>query len=85
MDSLAAARSTPWGRLHRALMPDYNRKATAYWWTMVSIGLLVLAYCLGEVARLPREALLQIAAGALVQLGEDKGAMVSHCFLLLAG
>ena len=27
-----------WSRLHRALMPDYNRKATAYWWITVLIG-----------------------------------------------
>ncbi|MGD9832850.1 MAG: putative bifunctional diguanylate cyclase/phosphodiesterase [Piscinibacter sp.] len=66
MDGLAAARSTPWGRLHGALMPDYNRKATTYWWTMVCIGALVLAYCAGEVARLPRDALLQIVAGAAI-------------------
>ena len=66
MDGLAAARTTPWGRLHGALMPDYNRKATAYWWTMVCIGALVLAYCAGEVARLPRDALLQIVAGAAI-------------------
>jgi len=66
MDGLAAARSTPWQRLHTALMPDYNRKATAYWWTMVCIGALVLAYCAGEVARLPREALLQIVVGAAI-------------------
>jgi diguanylate cyclase (GGDEF)-like protein/PAS domain S-box-containing protein len=61
-----ALASTPWQRLHGALMPDYNRKATAYWWTMVTIGALVLLHCMAEVARLPREALLQIVAGAAI-------------------
>ena len=36
-------------RLHGALMPDYNTKATVYWWTMVLLGFAVLA---GAVARL---------------------------------
>ena len=58
--------NTPWQRLHGALMPDYNRKATTYWWTMVSIGALVLLHCAGQVAALPREALLQIIAGAAI-------------------
>ena len=30
-----------WQRLHAALMPDYNVPATAYWWTMVALGLAV--------------------------------------------
>lgn len=58
--------STPWQRLHGALMPDYNRKATAYWWTMVAIGTLVLLHCVGQVSMLPREALMQIVAGAAI-------------------
>ncbi len=66
MDALAARRTSPWGRLHGALMPDYNRKATTYWWTMVTLGTLALAYCVGEVTKLPREALLQIVAGAAI-------------------
>ena len=24
-------------RLHHALMPDYNRNATVYWWTVVAL------------------------------------------------
>ncbi|WP_298833861.1 EAL domain-containing protein [uncultured Piscinibacter sp.] len=58
--------SGPWRRLHGALMPDYNRKATVYWCAMVTIGLLVLAHCVVEVSRLPREALVQILAGAAI-------------------
>ncbi len=66
MSDLAATTTTPWQRLHAALMPDYNRKATLYWWTMVSIGVLVLMHCIGEVVQLPRAALLQIVAGAAI-------------------
>ncbi|MBK7530988.1 EAL domain-containing protein [Piscinibacter sp.] len=58
--------ASPWARLHGALMPDYNRKATAYWWTMVAIGLMTLLHCAGQVAQLPRVALLQVLAGAAI-------------------
>ena len=34
----------PWSGLHRALMPDYNRKATVYWWTVVLLGVAALTY-----------------------------------------
>ncbi len=67
MNSSAVAQtSNPWSRLHGALMPDYNRKATAYWWTMVAIGLVTLLHCAGQVAQLPRVALLQVLAGAAI-------------------
>ena len=58
--------ASPWARLHGALMPDYNRKATVYWWTMVAIGLMTLLHCAGQVAQLPRVALLQVLAGAAI-------------------
>ena len=29
----------PWQALHAALMPDYNRKATVFWWSMVLAGI----------------------------------------------
>ncbi len=67
MSSAATATvSSPWARLHGALMPDYNRKATVYWWTMVAIGLVTLLYCAAQVAQLPRTALLQILVGTAV-------------------
>jgi len=53
-------------RLHAALMPDYNRKATVYWWTMVTLGVLILVHCAGEVAHLQRAALLQTLIGTAV-------------------
>src|SRR5439155_1363352 len=37
-------------RLHRGFMPDYNRKATAYWWAMVCLGLAVLVHALQHLA-----------------------------------
>ena len=62
----AIAAQAPWLRLHRALMPDYNRKAVTYWWVMVLLGLLALGHCIGVVGRLPHEALVQTLVGALV-------------------
>ena len=38
MSSSANTSLSPWAQLHTALMPDYNRKATAYWWTVVLLG-----------------------------------------------
>ncbi len=60
------AAPTPWQRLHRALMPDYNRAATAYWWSVVGLGALALLHSVDVLAALPREALLQTLAGAFV-------------------
>ena len=64
--SLPAPRSSPLQRLHRALMPDYNRKATAYWWTMVLLGGVAIAYSLLTVRALPFEAVAQILAGSIL-------------------
>ena len=30
-----------WLRLHQRFMPDYNRKASVYWWTVVLLGVIV--------------------------------------------
>jgi diguanylate cyclase (GGDEF)-like protein/PAS domain S-box-containing protein len=65
---LDAAPTAWWARLHAALMPDYNRKATAYWWAMVALGALTLLYSVRNVAALPAIAWAQIAAGALVAM-----------------
>jgi hypothetical protein len=43
----------PWVWLHRSLMPDYNRKATAYWWTVVLLGTAAVAHSAASVAMLP--------------------------------
>ena len=59
---------TAWGRLHQALMPDYNRKATAYWWAMVLLGVAALLHALQGVAALPAAAQLQVAAGVVIAM-----------------
>jgi len=56
----------PWLRLHRALMPDYNAKATMYWWAMVALGTMVLWYASSRVADLPSNAVLQIVVGSVI-------------------
>jgi diguanylate cyclase (GGDEF)-like protein len=54
----------PWSRLHAALMPDYNRQATAYWWAMVVTGAFTIA-----VAAFVLAARLTPAQGVQVLLG----------------
>jgi diguanylate cyclase (GGDEF)-like protein/PAS domain S-box-containing protein len=58
----------PWERLHRALMPDYNRKATIYWWTSVVLGAAVLLHSLLSVAALPWSSIGQVAVGIAIAL-----------------
>ncbi len=67
VDSLAV-RAGWCARLHAALMPDYNRKATAYWWTVVALGAAALLYSLLRVATLPIESSLQVAGGVAVAM-----------------
>ena len=55
-----------WQRLHQALMPDYNARATAYWWTMVALGTAIGGWSLGQVAALPDEALAQVVIGVVI-------------------
>ena len=63
-----AASAAWWSRLHGALMPDYNRKAAVYWWTMVLLGGVTILYSVHRVAALPAIAWAQIAAGMLVAM-----------------
>jgi diguanylate cyclase (GGDEF)-like protein len=44
--------TSPWSRLHRRLMPDYNRKSTTYWWVMTLLGSAVLGQALMAVLAL---------------------------------
>ena len=53
-------------RLHAVLMPDYNRAATAFWWTVVVLGGLALGLALHDLVQLPAPALWQVAAGVAV-------------------
>ena len=52
-----------WRRLHAALMPDYNRQATTFWWLMALLGLAACAQSLASLASLPASALLQVVGG----------------------
>ena len=64
-----AMRPPPWWqRLHGRLMPDYNAKATAYWWAMVGLGGAAFAGSAAQVTALSGADLLQLAAGILLAL-----------------
>ena len=53
-----------WGlRMHRALLPDYNLRATIYWWTMFLMGSVALLVAAWQVQALPWPVLAQIVAG----------------------
>ena len=61
--------SAPWWlRLHRALMPDYNRKASLYWWAMVLVGAGVFSHTLHSLFALPLGDLLQVGAGIAIAM-----------------
>jgi diguanylate cyclase (GGDEF)-like protein/PAS domain S-box-containing protein len=55
-------------RLHRALLPDYNPKATLYWWTMVGMGLATVLLSLALMRPQAPVAWLDTAAGAAVAM-----------------
>lgn len=48
------------------LMPDYNRKAAAYWYAMVVIGSAILLCAAYRMTSLPSAALFQTAAGIVL-------------------
>ncbi len=50
-------------RLHTALMPDYNRHATAYWWLAVLAGAAALGWSVAWLLQQPWAVWLQMAAG----------------------
>ena len=58
-----------WARLHAALMPDYNRAASLYWWLMVLGGAAVALVCLSQLLQMPWQAWLQWAVGVLLAVG----------------
>ncbi|MDP2006479.1 MAG: EAL domain-containing protein [Rubrivivax sp.] len=62
-------RAPAWRRLHATLMPDYNRRATAFWWLVVPAGAAVLAWCLGVVGRMDWVAWAQVAAASALAVG----------------
>ena len=54
--------------LHAALMPDYNRAATVYWWGLVLVGTAVIAVAILEASLRPLPSLLQIAAVCIASM-----------------
>ena len=58
----------PWQALHAALMPDYNRKATVFWWSMVLAGIGALLISVSQVAALPPTAWFEVACGVLLAM-----------------
>ena len=54
---------SPWQRLHQALMPDYNRKVTIYWWSTVVLGCVALLGALWELRLLSSGVVAQVAIG----------------------
>lgn len=52
--------------LRRALLPDYNRSATAYWWLLALAGLTTLGMAAAELSVLPSAELWQILAASVI-------------------
>jgi diguanylate cyclase (GGDEF)-like protein/PAS domain S-box-containing protein len=57
-----------WVRLHAALMPDYNAKATSYWWSMVVLGVAALVYAVLRVTTLPAQDTVQVVIGVAITM-----------------
>jgi diguanylate cyclase (GGDEF)-like protein/PAS domain S-box-containing protein len=57
-----------WARLHRALMPDYNVKATTYWWVMVALGAITLVQATVYLASMPLAAVVQVVIGVAITM-----------------
>ncbi|MBI5255572.1 MAG: EAL domain-containing protein [Burkholderiales bacterium] len=57
-----------WVRPYRAFMPDYNRKATAYWVAMVVLGAALLAYTLQHALSLSPADRLQLGVGTAIAM-----------------
>ncbi len=67
---MQAAQQGPWWQqLHHALMPDYNRRATAYWWLAVVTGAAVLLWSGAWLLQQPWPVWLQLAAGLALAVG----------------
>ena len=49
-------------------MPDYNRKATIFWWMAVVVGAFVLVGCLAELARAQPMVWLQVLLGSVLAM-----------------
>jgi len=63
-----APTSSWWTRMHRALMPDYNRRTTAYWWITVLLGVAVLAHTPPTLSALPLLPLAEVFVGVAIAM-----------------
>jgi diguanylate cyclase (GGDEF)-like protein/PAS domain S-box-containing protein len=68
MNAPSTSPRTPWQRLHAALMPDYNRRAATYWWSMVTLGTIAIFAALLQAALMPTAILLQVLAGTVLAI-----------------
>jgi diguanylate cyclase (GGDEF)-like protein/PAS domain S-box-containing protein len=88
-----ATATGPWQRLHTALMPDYNRAATLYWWTVVLLGAAGVGFSAVSVLALPWTVQLQIVLGAGIAMlaglfpvripGSDNSFAAGEVFIIL--
>jgi diguanylate cyclase (GGDEF)-like protein len=53
-------------RLNQVLLPDYNKRATAFWWLTVSAGGTVIAWSLWTLVRQPTDHIGQVVTGILL-------------------
>jgi diguanylate cyclase (GGDEF)-like protein/PAS domain S-box-containing protein len=67
-DTAVAAPAPWWQRLHAALMPDYNRPAAVYWWSVVVLGAIVLLGALAWLTQQPASVALQVIGGTAVAM-----------------
>ena len=68
IDEVGARPQPLLARLHQALMPDYNRQATAYWWVMVLLGAGVLVHASITLLALPMMDGIQVGAGVAIAM-----------------
>ena len=54
--------------LYRQLLPDYNAKATVYWWLMVLLGAVIIVRSAAHVAELPVQTQLQVIGGLAIAM-----------------
>ena len=55
-----------YARLHAWLLPDYNRRATAYWWAVVVLGAATLLHSAWSLAGAERQQQLHVLAGMAI-------------------
>ncbi len=67
-DAASKPKTTWWGAMQIGLLPDYNARATAYWWSVVLVGASVLLWSLACLAAQPPMVALQIAVGVAVTM-----------------